>query len=368
MAPFVGGAEVAGERLAQGLEAQGHEVFVVIGTHGSVLERMRRAGLRCIYAPMYFTDKWHGLRYWRARGVLRRLLREEQPDVVHSNDLTTHQIVSDAARGLGLPRICHHRYCYEPSFTEWLYKYGAEHHLFVSRALMTEICERAEHWQRSSRAVVYDGLSLPPEPTPESRRAARQALGLNLERIIVTFAGQIIERKGVADLLQAWMLLEPTLRAQADLTIVGDDLEGNGRYRRQMETLARELGCPAHFAGFQKNVGQWLLASDIATVPSHEEPLGNATLEAMSYALPVVGGAVGGIPEMIVPERTGLLVPPHAPVALASALARLVSDADLRQRYGEEGRRRCGEIFSLEAHTQAVVGEYRRVLAGRRAT
>jgi len=212
--------------------------------------------------------------------------------------------------------------------------------------------------------VVYDGLPLPPPPTPVARRRARERLGLPADRAVVTFAGQIIERKGVADLLQAWGLLSPPLRVASELLIIGDDVEGKGKYRVAMEGLARELGCPARFVGFQKDVATWLLASDVAVVPSHAEPLGNATLEAMALGLPVVGSAVGGIPEMIVHEETGLLAPPRAPEQLAAALARLFADPALRSRYGEAGRRRCETYFSLEAHTRAVLAEYRQVLRG----
>jgi glycosyltransferase involved in cell wall biosynthesis len=362
MAPFIGGAEVAVERLALGLQQAGHEVFLLVGTDGPALKRLQLAGLRCIHAPMYYTDKWRWLRYVRARNALRGHLRREQPDVLHSNDLTTHQIMSDAARGLRIPRICHHRFCYASAFTEWLNKFGAEHHLFVSRALMKDHGSYGSHWESYSRAVVYDGLPLPPPPTAQSRREARQRLGLPAHRVVVTFAGQIIERKGVADLLHAWARLADEVRQRSELVIVGDDLDGQGKYRVAMEALAAQLACPARFVGFQKNVAEWLLASDVATVPSHVEPLGNATLEAMAFALPVIGGDVGGIPEMIVHGQTGLLAAPRAPEHLAACLDRLLRDQDVRVRYGNEGRRRCQEVFSLEAHVTAVLAEYRKVI------
>ena len=99
MAPFVGGAEVAAERLALGLKELGHEVLLVAGTQGAVRERWEKMGLRSLYSPMCFTDKWHWWRYFKSRNGLRRLLSQERPDVIHSNDLPTHQIVADAARG-----------------------------------------------------------------------------------------------------------------------------------------------------------------------------------------------------------------------------------------------------------------------------
>src|SRR5262245_39767021 len=110
MAPFIGGAEVAAERLALGLLEKGHDVFVILGRTGEVHDRFIQAGLRCQVAPMYLTDKRHWLRYLSARRSLTSLLRLERPDIVHSNDLPTHQIVSDAANRLGLPCICHHRF------------------------------------------------------------------------------------------------------------------------------------------------------------------------------------------------------------------------------------------------------------------
>jgi glycosyltransferase involved in cell wall biosynthesis len=362
MAPFVGGAEIAAERLAVGLQAAGHEVLIVLGTRGDVYERMVRAGLRCVHAPMHFTDKWHWLRYWRARRGVGRLFRREQPDIVHSNDLPTHQIVSDALRATAIPEVCHHRWVFDGAAIDWLNKFGCPHHLFVSRALMDHLCARSPTFRASSRAVVYDGLPLPPRPSPASRLEARQRLGLPLDRPVVTFAGQFIARKGVADLLRAWCLLDRPLRHHAELLLIGDDLAGQGKYRAEMEGLARQLDCRARFPGFQKDVGMWLLASDLAVVPSHAEPLGNATLEAMAFALPVIGSAVGGIPEMVVHDQTGLLVPPCSPEQLAGALRRLLLNPQTRLLLGQQARQRCEECFSLEAHVRAVLQQYRRVM------
>lgn len=366
MAPFVGGAEVAAERLALGLLEEGHDVFLVLGTRNEVMERMTRAGLRCVHSPMYFTDKWHWWRYLTARNALRRLLRQERPDLVHSNDLPTHQIVADAAGRLDVPRVCHHRFPFPGSAIDWFNKFGAERHLFVSKAVMDDLCAHSERLRGSNRAVVYDGLPLPPNPTGADRQCARAKLGLPADRVVVAFAGQIIERKGVADLLRAWALLDAPLASTAELLIVGDDVQNKGAYRIEMQKLAGELHSPARFVGFQKNVGEWLLASDVAVVPSHVEPLGNATLEAMSFALPVLGCSVGGIPEMIVDEQTGLLVPPHAPGRLAAALARLLASAAERAAFGARGRQRCEERFSLRAHTRAALVEYEQALAAGR--
>ncbi|CAN5224027.1 glycosyltransferase family 4 protein [soil metagenome] len=365
LAPFIGGAEIAAERSALGLMRAGHDVAMLLGQRGAVGDRFEKLGLHCVYAPMRFTDRWQFFTYLRDRARLRSILREMKPDILHANDLPTHQAVAGAANKLPIARLCHHRQIFNGRAIAWFDKFGAHHHVFVSRALMDDLCTASPALGQCSRAVLYDGLELPAVPTNADRVAARQKLGLSADRCLVLFAGQIIVRKGVADLLEAWAKLPAHLQANADLLIIGEDLEHKGAYRAEMEQLAKRLAVPARFCGFQKNVGEWLTAADISVVPSHVEPLGNATLEAMSYGLPVIGGQVGGIPEMIEQGETGLLVPAKNPEKLAEALVTLLADKEYRLRLGQAGRTRCEREFSLVAHTDALVAEYERTIAAR---
>ncbi len=366
-APFVAGAEIAAERLAVGLLEAGHEVLMVVGTDGEALARFRKAGIRCQHIPQQFTDKRKWLAYRRSRNALKELLGREQPDLVHSNDLPTHQMTSDAAARLGIPRVCHHRWIFERSAIDWLNKFGAEQHLFVSEALMTMLCDESERLRNSERAVDYDGLPIPELPSVADRSAAKREVELDPERVTVLFAGQIIERKGVADVLHAWDEIAESVRQQAELVIVGDDLENDGDYRRQMETLAGHLGRPVRFTGFQRNVPRWLTAADIVLVPSHAEPLGNATLEAMAHGRPVIGSDVGGIPEMVRDGQTGLIVPPRSPRELAAAVERLIAAPQQRDALGSEARRQCEQRFSLKTHVDETLRHYHEVLERQRA-
>jgi glycosyltransferase involved in cell wall biosynthesis len=300
-------------------------------------------------------------RYWSARKQLRRILLEERPEVVHSNDLPTHQMVSDAARGTGIPRFCHHRFVYSQACLDWLNKFGADRHLFISHSLCEELTRESPKLRQASSAVVYDGIPLPDLDSAEDRRQARARLELPLDRLLVLFAGQVVEVKGVADLLRAWQLLWPRWRDRAELIIAGDDPQQKGAYRIKMEALARELDCPVRFVGFQRDIHAWQMTADIAVVPSHVEPLGLVALEAMALELPVVGCAVGGIRETVIDQVTGLLVPPRSPESLAGALDRLLADDAPRITLGQAGRQRCREQFSLRLHTKNVLAEYRQV-------
>jgi glycosyltransferase involved in cell wall biosynthesis len=211
--------------------------------------------------------------------------------------------------------------------------------------------------------VVYDGLPIPTLPSESDRQQAKRELDLSGDKTTVLFAGQIIERKGVADLLRGWDELPAHCREMAELVIVGDDLENDGAYRREMEQLAYDLGHRVRFLGFQSNVPRWLTAADIVLVPSHAEPLGNATLEAMAHGRPVLGSNVGGIPEMIEHGVTGLIVPPKSPTGLACAMERLILDRQEREALGDAARRDCEDRFSLSNHVDKVVKHYEHAIA-----
>ncbi len=362
-APFFGGAEQALERLACELMRVGHTVLVVLGENNDVLNRMREAGLECQVCALPQRDKWQWLKYRQARHELRKVVTGFGPSVVHANDLPTHQIVSDTVRGLNVPHVCHHRFAYSGEAIDWFNKYGAKHHLFVSNAFMDQVCARSARLAKSSRAVVHDGLPLPTLPCDNDIIEVRREFELDTDKVIVTFTGQVIERKGVKDLLEAWAQLDAHVRNMAELVIVGDDLPNNGRYRLEMEKLAARLGINVQFTGFRDDVDKWLIASDIVILPSHEEPLGLTIMEAMAYGLATVGSRVGGIVEMIIDEQTGLLVDAGDTALLADAISRLICDGELRQQLGKRARRQCEEHFSIEAHAQNILHEYAKILA-----
>jgi glycosyltransferase involved in cell wall biosynthesis len=102
-----------------------------------------------------------------------------------------------------------------------------------------------------------------------------------------------------------------------------------------------------------------LATADIFVLPSHNEGLPVAILEAMGAGLPVVTTPVGAIPELVIDGETGILAPPGSSSALADALARLVNDPKLRSRLGSNGRNRVETHFRIEVVADRFVSIYR---------
>jgi len=142
-------------------------------------------------------------------------------------------------------------------------------------------------------------------------------------------------------------------------------LAGDGSERAPLEKLARELGLGAGsiaFMGFRQDVPQFLSALDAYVLPSREEGLGTAILEALAVGLPTVATRVGGIPESVIHERTGLLVEPDRPEELAQAMRRTMDDDSLRRTLPEGARAHIETNFTEAALVRKTLSFYEMVL------
>jgi glycosyltransferase involved in cell wall biosynthesis len=196
------------------------------------------------------------------------------------------------------------------------------------------------------------------------RMRLRAELGIPADGVLVGMTGQLARIKGVWDFLDAAEILVRR-GAPARFAYLGDDLKGNGEVRRDLERSvhSRHLADRITFLGYREDAHRLVPAFDVIAVPSHVEPLGNATLEAMASGRPVVGSRVGGIPEMLVDGWTGLLVPPNDPRDLADALAGLIAERELRETMGSRGRIRAERHFSVDVQAQVLREHYERAVA-----
>ncbi|MGA2231167.1 MAG: glycosyltransferase family 4 protein [Tepidisphaeraceae bacterium] len=201
--------------------------------------------------------------------------------------------------------------------------------------------------------VIYNGVNL-------GEFAA--ATPHHWPRPYILAIGRHVRQKGFDVLLNAFA----KAGAQShDLLIAGD-----GPERSALETLAGQLhlgksiqflGSVTHFKAVELFLG-----CSFFVLPSRHEPMGIVNLEAMAAGKPVIATNVGGVPELVLHDQTGLLVPPDNAEAMAAAIAALVRDADLRGRFGEAGRRRAVQ-FSWPALADQYDQVYREAIQRRAA-
>jgi glycosyltransferase involved in cell wall biosynthesis len=165
---------------------------------------------------------------------------------------------------------------------------------------------------------------------------------------------------GIEYLIKAFALVEKRY-SNTRLLIVGD-----GSLRSKLKKLSSQLGCDKKikFLGniphFQ--IPKMLNEMDIFVMPSLQESFGVAALEASACQLPVIASNVGGVPEVILDKKTGLLIPPQDPSAIAEAIIYLIENPDLRQKLGEFGRNFVMKNYNWHENAKRMENLYQEVL------
>jgi glycosyltransferase involved in cell wall biosynthesis len=177
-------------------------------------------------------------------------------------------------------------------------------------------------------------------PDPVARARIRMELGVPEDRVVIAAVSRLVRHKGYPELAAAMREVP-----DAELWVVGERL-GSDR-GDDMSALLRNagLGPRLRLLGYRTDVAAVLAAADIFVLPSHFEGLPMSVIEAMLTGLPVVATTIRGPREQVVPELTGLLVPPATVEPLAAALRRLANDPAARAAMGEAGRMRALELY-----------------------
>lgn len=202
---------------------------------------------------------------------------------------------------------------------------------------------------------------------PDHRGVAelRSTLGIGANDIALLAVGRMVPKKGFDDLVRA--MADAALRSRAVVAV----LIGDGDEWAAWQALGRQLGVADRLRWVGRvaadRIATYYNAADVMVMPAVTQPadgLNVCVLDAMSCAKPVVGSDVAGNPLAIVDGVTGVIVPQRSPQALAAAIARLADDAPLRQRMGDEGRRRIEGELGWPALTRRYVRHFQ-TLAGR---
>ena len=295
---------------------------------------------------------------------LRKYLKSQQPDVVHTHLIhaDTHGII--AAKLAGIPTIITGRHNDDSFRTQgnirflnrilWRLTTGG---IAISRAIERFMIEVENAPTEKLRVVEY-GLTYEtatPEQIEDARQRLRHELQLPPEAVILGMAARLVEQKGIPYALDAFAKVYRDY-PQAYLVIAGD-----GELRAQLTDQASELGIRGRtlFLGWRADMIDVMAAYDVFVLPSLWEGFGLVLLEAMSRRLPIIASRVSAIPEVVADAETGLLVPARDVDGLAHAMRTLLSDRVLRRHMGMVGEDRLETHFGHARMASATIQVYR---------
>ncbi len=195
--------------------------------------------------------------------------------------------------------------------------------------------------------VVYNGLDLEEyNYSPELRKQSRKQLAISDEDFLIVSVNRIDPNKGIIDLLDALEKCRGII-TNLKVIIVGGPLDSRYFFEEIQPRLKRWHNV-VHFEGYQKNVIPYLAAADLFVNTTYDEQFGRSNLEAMSMKRCVLTTNVGGIPEIVIDNESGVLVPPSNSSILAEKILFLYENKNERCRLGYNAISRVEKYFSQE--------------------
>ncbi|MBZ5630067.1 MAG: glycosyltransferase family 4 protein [Acidobacteriia bacterium] len=349
--------------LSHALTRHGHDCTIAAfeNLHRPNLEIVERAGT--FQLPVQLV-RCSGRLDWRAVSRLRRMMRQGNIDVVHAHGYKADVYAYLASRGTSAATVstCHN----------WIHQglataiYNRLDRLVLRRfdaivAVSDTVANILGNGGGCGQKVrvINNGIDL-------SRFAAatptlREEFGADYHGPLVGFVGRLSPEKGPQYLVRA---AADVLRYRPDAKFV---LVGSGPERERLQKAVASLGIEGsvRFVGQRADMPSVYASLDVIVLPSVSEGLPLTILEALAAKRAVVASDVGGVPSIVIHEKTGLLVPPGDVPALAASIERLLDDACLRRQLGCSGYDLVKEHYSATTMAERYSAVYRDALVAR---
>ncbi len=335
-----GGIETHSDILISVLADRGHNVIVGCWAEGTFVTN---AEGRAVRARRIFIRNSGDI---RAMLRIADICRKESISLVLANNGREYWPAALAAKIAG-SRIIFIRHQTDPirGTTRYLINHSVDRVVAVSDTVRDALLASGVH--QGKVEVIRNFVFLPRfDPEKIDRFAAREELGLRPTDRVIGYVGKLENGKGIFDLLNAAVILRRRYQG-LKLMFVGEGTKKDDLLRSAEHlSLSDMVIC----TGIRRDVQSLYAAMDIFVLPSTcDEAFGMVLIEAMSMGKPVVGSTVGGIPEIIVDGKTGLLTPPGDADALARNLDRYLADPSFAEAVARAGQRSVVEEFSEKA-------------------
>jgi glycosyltransferase involved in cell wall biosynthesis len=374
---IVGGAQENTLYTCQDLVRQFSDDVLLItgpalGPEGDLLGQGRGGELNVRYIDS-LRRAIHPWRDARSYFALKRVLKDFQPEVVHTHSAKAGILGRIAAHALRVPAIVHtvHGAPFGPyqgrgvrAFYQWCERFAARRcHALISVAdAMTDLMVEAKIAPREKFTTIYSGMEVEPFLNADQHRARMRAeLGFRDEHIVVGKIARLFELKGHEYVIAAAKELAPTL-PQLRFLFVGD---GNLRPHYEREIAAAGLQEHFVFTGLvpPTRIPEYISAMDMLVHCSLREGLARALPQALLAGKPAISFDIDGAREVVRPD-TGFLLPPREIPPLVNAIYNLALHPSLRAEQGRAGQLRCREVFRHEYMTERIREVYEQVLSG----
>lgn len=345
-----GGLEILALKTTLQLKARGHELRLLCFNNSTLMTEALKNNIRTIAVPNQKIPRISTIL------ILKKILKSENFDVVHtqlSHDLWVLVPALKLARlntKLFLTRHMGSRVNKKDILHRMLYNRITR--IFVISNYVRQSVLDTCHVSSDKVSVLHPALELSCySPANYNKAELKKSFNIKQNSIVIGMASRFSPGKGHEDFLEAAKILKEEFKDSVYFLIAGGASYGEETYKKKILQTAGELGLnnTIKFTGHRNDIAETLAVMDIFVLPSHEESFGVLLTEAMAMELPVAASNNAGIPDIVIDNETGILFPPKKPIALASAIKKLVKSSGLRTSLGKAGRKRAEGIFNIDA-------------------
>jgi len=344
--------------LSRSLIAQGHHV-VMVSSGGNMVTDLEKLGAVHLTLNMR-TKSVLSPKLFPAIRRIRREIHDRGISVIHAQTRVTQFMAAVLSRMTGVPHVSTCHGFFRPRLWRRIFPCWGRRVIAISDQVAVHL--RRDFGVAPERIrVIRNGIDLhrfsPANPQRHAEYQERLGCG---HRKVVGILARLSDVKGHHILIEALNLVKTDV-PQVKLLIVGE-----GRQEAVLKRQVADSGL-TEWVDFYPVVNQasdFLAAFDCFVMPSLQEGLGLSVMEAQAAGLPVIASRVGGIPSLIRDGETGILVPPGDVRHLARAIRRVLTDADLARRLGEQARHEAEQFYGAQEMAQAVLDVYRACDAG----
>lgn len=330
----------------------GHELAVVSRPGARIIDRAKEAGFATFAVDM------RGAIDFPAMFRLRSVMKQFQADIVNTHSGRDTQLAGMAARSIlgRRPRIVRTRHLALPITSKFTYSVLPDHVVTVSKFVENFLVESGV--PRDVITTIPTGVDFARYDRAAVQGNLREELGLPADTLLVGTVAILRVKKGHNEILDA---IPTVLRRfpSAHFIFAGDGPQTANLVKR---IAAEGLGERVHMLGLRRDVTNVLASLDVFVLPTHQEALGTAFIEAGAMSLPTVATKVDGVPEVVQHGRTGLLVPLQDGAAVAEAICRLLADPIYREGMGRNAAEFVRRVFAREVMAQGMERLYQRLL------
>lgn len=353
-------------RVMRDLVEMGDEVHVAMPTNGTLVSLYKNSGVivhELNYSMLYAFQSIQGI---------RKIVKEVQPDIIHSHFVITTLLMRLALRNVNIPRV------FEVPGPLHL-----EHFIYRQADILTaqkklDFWIPTCHWSYNAYSkckisdkrlfLTYYGSDLSNKKYKKGK--LRKELNLKDNDIVVgmvaymyapkRFLGEKRGLKGHEDLIDAVSLIQdkyPNLH----LVIVGGAWNGAIDYEKKVVAYGKKHCKRIHFLGTRDDVPELYQDFNMVVHPSHSENLGGAG-ESLCLGVPTIATHVGGFPDIVIPDQTGYLVSPFCPQEIANAIEEVILHSDKAKHMAERGQLYVNKLLDAKNTSKDVYLFYRRMV------